>query len=566
MTSDSFRKILSIYLFLLLFILSIIATTAIVRGVSYQYSKTVASVVNLAGKQRMYAQQIASFAAQRQLGNKAILGPLKNTIADFKKNQEDLAEIAQVNNLRDLITEYANPNSALNRATNQYIKTAEIISNTHNINIHSNVFSTLYAMANTQILTRLDQVVSIFEAQLNHKTQRYNIMIELLRIVLVILILVLTGILFKHAHDSKSEIEAGENKLASIIEGVKDYAIFMLDAQGYIQSWNKGAERIKGYTVSEIIGQHFSIFYTQEDLQRQHPQQELAIAKQTGRYQEEGWRICKDRKKIWVDVLMTARYNEHNDLIGFSQIVKDLTERRRLETMKNEFVSVVSHELRTPLTAIRGSIGLLLGGTLENHPEKSRNLLEIADKNCERLLHLINDILDFEKISSSKINFNCQMAELGQIVENAVVMNQAFANQFSIPILLTKKVTPCYANVDIDRVMQVLTNLISNAVKFSDKNTPVEIQMVKKNNRIRVEVMNHGAGIPESFRAKMFERFSQVDSTLSRQKGGTGLGLSISKMIIEKMNGNIDYNSIENKTTTFFFELPLDEPTYKKKT
>lgn len=236
-------------------------------------------------------------------------------------------------------------------------------------------------------------------------------------------------------------------------------------------------------------------------------------------------------------------------------LVRDITERKKVERLKNEFVSTVSHELRTPLTSIRGSLGLLKGGVGGALPAEAANLVEIAFHNSERLVRLINDILDIEKIESGKLQFERQPIDLGQLVANAIEANEGFAAEFGVRLTLGARLDAAMVLGDPDRLMQVMANLLSNAAKFSPRGGEVRVDLTRRRDGFRVAVRDHGPGIPPAFRHRVFERFAQADSSDRRQTGGTGLGLSISKAIIERHGGAIGFDTSE-AGSTFWFELP----------
>ncbi|MCS6801831.1 MAG: PAS domain S-box protein [Chloroflexota bacterium] len=236
-------------------------------------------------------------------------------------------------------------------------------------------------------------------------------------------------------------------------------------------------------------------------------------------------------------------------------LVRDITERKKVERLKNEFVSTVSHELRTPLTSIRGSLGLLKGGVGGPLPPEAANLVDIAFKNSERLVRLINDILDIEKIESGKLHFERQPIELTHLVASAIEANEGLAAEFGVRLTLGERVEPAVVLGDYDRLMQVMANLLSNAAKFSPRGAEVRVDVARSRGGFRVAVRDRGPGIPPQFRHRVFERFAQADASDRRQSGGTGLGLSISKAIIERHGGTIGFETSE-AGTTFWFELP----------
>jgi len=244
--------------------------------------------------------------------------------------------------------------------------------------------------------------------------------------------------------------------------------------------------------------------------------------------------------------------------------VRDITERKHIEKMKSEFVSTVSHELRTPLTSISGALGLINGGALGEMPVQSKQMLDIAYKNSLRLTHLINDLLDMEKLVAGKMSFDMQILNLKPQLEQALNAIRDYSAERNIKYILTISnefsSNDLTVKADESRLQQVLSNFLSNAAKFSPDAGQVEIRLQKINGMARVEVIDHGPGIPVEFYPSIFQKFSQADSSDSRQKGGTGLGLAISKEIIERMQGKVGFNSQTGRSTCFYFDLPCLQP------
>jgi len=237
--------------------------------------------------------------------------------------------------------------------------------------------------------------------------------------------------------------------------------------------------------------------------------------------------------------------------------IRDITAQKNLERMKDEFVSIVSHELRTPLTSIHGSLGLLAGGAAGELPPRAKGMLDIAQRNSKRLLALINDILDMQKIESGNMDFQFVPVDITSLVTTAIEANTAFAEGTNVRLVLEEKAPGVLVKADPDRLMQVLANLISNACKFSPEGEMVALRVFRLNRRVRIEVLDRGEGIPEEFREQVFRKFSQADSSATRQKGGTGLGLNISKAIIERCRGVMGFHSERGVGTVFYFELPI---------
>ncbi|MEH6566745.1 MAG: CHASE domain-containing protein [Halopseudomonas sp.] len=237
----------------------------------------------------------------------------------------------------------------------------------------------------------------------------------------------------------------------------------------------------------------------------------------------------------------------------------DLTEQKRVEAMKSEFVSTVSHELRTPLTSISGALGIVNSGSLGAVPENMQKLLEIAHSNSLRLNHLINDLLDMEKLAAGKMAFDMRIQRIDTLTDDAIAANQAYADKHQVS-LQREPGDEYWAEVDGIRLHQVLSNFLSNAVKFSPPDSVVRVVLERRDALLRISVIDHGDGIPEAFQPQIFSKFAQADSADNRQKPGTGLGLAISRDLIERMGGEVGFESIPRQGATFWLELPLVVP------
>lgn len=259
---------------------------------------------------------------------------------------------------------------------------------------------------------------------------------------------------------------------------------------------------------------------------------------------------------IQVNDVTAAVKREHllRDAINEAQQAKEQAE--SLSNLKSGFVSTVSHELRTPLTSILGSLGLINSGALGQIPDKVEQLVDIAHKNSNRLLLLINDILDIEKIESGQMVFNDKDIVVTELLQQAIEANEGYAKKHHIEFVIPDSNSNLVISGDFERLMQVMNNLMSNAAKFAPENSQVLLQYEQVEDLVKISVTDKGPGIPEDFQATIFEKFTQADMSDAKQKGGTGLGLNISKAIIEKHGGNIDYVTQPNKGTTFYFTLP----------
>ncbi|MDH5655973.1 MAG: ATP-binding protein [Spirochaetia bacterium] len=357
----------------------------------------------------------------------------------------------------------------------------------------------------------------------------------------------------KKIRDNRDQIESMATRLQSVLNNVAD-GIIIINKNAEIELMNPSAEKIFGYNESETSGKNVNMLVSEPFNGSFVSYLKSTQEKNTGPGKEITGKK-KDGSEFPIDLAVsTMKISGERKFIG---LVRDITERKRIENMKNEFISTVSHELRTPLTSIRGSIRLLTGGALGKLPEEIRNLLNIASNNTERLLLLINDILDIQKIETGKMDFQFQLFSIKEFLEESLSINQSYADPYGINFKLTVPQDDFHINGDRNRLLQVMDNLISNAVKFSPENSSIEIKAEKNQDLIRIEVTDHGTGIPDHFKPFLFDKFTQEDSSDTRKKGGTGLGLSITKLILEKHNGYIDFFSGNDSGTTFYFELPF---------
>lgn len=258
---------------------------------------------------------------------------------------------------------------------------------------------------------------------------------------------------------------------------------------------------------------------------------------------------------VWVLIRGIAERDSSGKITRMVGINSDISRQKHMDNLKSEFVSVVSHELRTPLTSIKGALGLVTGGATGELGPQTKQMLDIAYKNSDRLLALINDLLDIDKIQTGKMEFHYKIQPLMPLIEQVIASNASYAEKYKVTFRQTGSLPDVKVNIDGDRLIQVLANLLSNAAKFSHENGSVEVDVSRYAERIRISVIDHGTGIPEQFHDRIFDKFTQADSTDTRHKGGTGLGLSISKAIIDTMHGYIGFNSQTNIGTTFYVDL-----------
>lgn len=336
----------------------------------------------------------------------------------------------------------------------------------------------------------------------------------------------------------------------------------MIDQDGRLVMVNTEIENQFGYSRDELIGQSVDMLVP-ERLRGQHARQRRNFVGDpevrgmgAGR---ELFGLRKDGTEFPVEVgLNPIRSGDCLLILG---VIVDISQRKHMERVKDEFISTVSHELRTPLTSISGSLGLLAGQWTEQLPPSAVKLLTIAHKNCQRLVRLINDMLDIEKIESGRVVMHCVRIDLLRLAEQAIEDNRGFADGYGVKVSLDANSTSADVNADPDRLLQVITNLLSNAIKFSPTDGEVTIAVGRIGNACRITVRDHGGGIPEEFKPRLFEKFAQADGTNSRQNVGTGLGLSIVKQIVERLSGQIWFEDAPGGGTVFRVDLPAWDDT-----
>lgn len=373
---------------------------------------------------------------------------------------------------------------------------------------------------------------------------------------------------------------AGEERFRLLVESVKDYAIFMLDPQGVISSWNKGAERIKGYREEEILGQHFSRFYTESDRSRNHPKHELDLAVKNGVYEEEGWRVRKDGSAFWANVVITALFSEEGEVTGFAKVTRDMTERRQHEqalaekaaaleranadllTQRAElearnadqesFVYTVSHDLRAPLLAIQGMSELLVEAVQRADATEAEFLVKRVTANVEMMEQLLNDLL---KLSRS-----------GRKMEEPEALNLAGVAA-TVLAELEQRIQPLGAELSLPSVWptvlygrsdayQVLANLIGNAVKFAGREGELPLVRVSWEHRgamVVVQVDDNGPGVPAEYREKIFGLFQRLDPNVE----GSGVGLAIVRRTVQRYGGEVTVGKSDLGGASFTITMPV---------
>jgi PAS domain S-box-containing protein len=342
----------------------------------------------------------------------------------------------------------------------------------------------------------------------------------------------------------------------SMVASQMPSGVLITDLDGRIEWVNDGFTRMLGYAREEILGQRPRDVLHGTGTDGGTEMAIRAAMERNEPFSAELLAYGKDGGEVWVALESTPLLGGDEHPAGFMVITTDISDRRRVERMKGEFVSTVSHELRTPLTAITGALGLVAGGVAGQIPEQVAGMVGIALQNSERLTALIDDLLDMEKLIEGGIPMETQAQDLMAVVDRAIADNQSYAEKFGVRLAGVTRADGVFVDVDSLRLLQVLANLLSNACKFAPAGTDVEVGVHASPTRVRISVTDYGPGIPVAFRDTIFEKFSQADGSDSRARGGTGLGLAISKALVERMGGTISFDSVEGEGATFHVDLP----------
>ncbi|WIG99507.1 PAS domain-containing sensor histidine kinase [Myxococcus sp. SDU36] len=363
---------------------------------------------------------------------------------------------------------------------------------------------------------------------------------------------------------AEDALRASEERFRLLIDSVKDYAIFMLDTQGRVQTWNTGAERIKGYRADEIIGQHISQFYPPEERAADKPGRLLADAERLGRVEEENWRVRKDGTRFWADVVISAVRDAQGVLRGFSKVTRDLTDRKLAQEerlrlvqageairLRDEFLTVASHELKTPIAALQLQLELMRGKTLD---PKVLSTLERATRSTTRLTTLVEALLDVARISTGRLELKLEPLDLSRAVNEVLEQHQVAAMRAGC--VVSARIEPGVTGAwDSLRVEQAITNLLSNAFKYAT-GTPVGVALTSEGGDAVLEVADGGPGIPPEALSRIFARFERATSR--DHYGGLGLGLYITREIVEAHGGSISARNLPGGGAAFTIRLPRE--------
>jgi len=366
-----------------------------------------------------------------------------------------------------------------------------------------------------------------------------------------------------------------------LVDSVEDYAIFLLDPNGYIQTWNKGAQKNKGYTAADIIGKHFSTFYLERDVEAKKPERELELAKRLGRVEDEDWRLRKDGSKFWANVVITALHDKTGALVGFAKVTRDLTERKQhedalraaniqlqqqqreleeLNVSKDEFISLASHQLRTPATAIKQLLGILMEGFKGEVAPDQLALIAKAYESNERQINTVNNLLRVAHVDSGKLILRKTPVEVRRLLTGIIEgQTDTFKARHQTVSLDVSASLPDTLMLDNENFRMALENLLDNASKYTGRGGAITLAAERKNAEAIIAIHDNGVGIASEDMNKLFNKFSRIPNVLSQSVGGSGLGLYWVHKVISLHGGRIEVESEVDKGTIFRVCVPVNE-------
>lgn len=352
-----------------------------------------------------------------------------------------------------------------------------------------------------------------------------------------------------------------EERFRLLIDGVREYAIYMLDPEGRIQSWNKGAELIKGYTAQEVIGKHYSLFFRREDKVEGLPAWQLQRALLHGKTEEEGWRVRKDGSAFWASIVVSPIVGSGGALLGYAKVTRDMSEQRKLHELEhslqrmNEFLAMLGHELRNPLAPMRNAVTLMQREEALNTAQRISR--DIIDRQLTHLTRLLDDLLDAGRLTSGKLHIRPRRIDFRHALTQAVEALAPAMDARSLDIELKLPAGDIRVNADEIRLIQVLQNLLSNATKFTPEGGRIEVRVAVTQERLQVEVADNGIGMSPQTLDNVFQLFSQGEGASETHQPGLGIGLALARSIVEMHGGTISASTAgPGKGSVFGFELP----------
>jgi PAS domain S-box-containing protein len=365
---------------------------------------------------------------------------------------------------------------------------------------------------------------------------------------------------------AEEQLRQSEARLRLLVESIQDYAVFMLDPSGRVATWNPGAERIKGYKPDEIIGKSFTVFYPEEDVRGGKCELELSQATANGRFEDEGWRIRKDGTRFWANVVISAVRDEKGQLLGFSKVTRDLTDRRKNEEertarmaaeqanrSKDEFLAMLGHELRNPLAPIVTALQLM---KLKSNAPPTREQV-IIERQVKHMVRLVDDLLDVSRITRGKVDLQKQRLDLREVLARSIEAVSPLLEQRDHRFEIDSPPQPVYVLGDEARLTQVFVNLITNAAKYTDPGGNILVALRLAGGQAELEVRDNGVGISAELLPNVFDLFVQGGQSSDRSAGGLGIGLAVVKSLLSLHGGSIEARSAgPGQGSSFIVRLP----------
>jgi PAS domain S-box-containing protein len=346
---------------------------------------------------------------------------------------------------------------------------------------------------------------------------------------------------------SSAATGVGEEQFRLLVESVRDYAIFMLDPEGYVVSWNAGAERIKGYRAQEAIGKHFSIFYPPDAVASGWPEHELEVARLEGRFEDEGWRLRKDGTRFWANVVITALHDRTGQLRGFAKVTRDMTERKRVETLEHEgrqtaeFLAMLGHELRNPLAPIRNAVEIIRARPVTDPSVQwARDLIE---RQVNHLGRLVDDLLDMSRITSGHVTLQKERLDLGLLISRVTDSVRPLMEERKHVFSVDLPALPLRVDGDMTRLSQVVVNLVNNAAKYTPRGGHIRVSLEREGGQAVLRVRDDGIGMAPDLIPRVFDLFAQGERSLDRSEGGLGIGLTLVRELVTKHGGTVQASS-----------------------
>ena len=357
-------------------------------------------------------------------------------------------------------------------------------------------------------------------------------------------------------------VRQSEERFRLMIEAVQDYAIYMLDGEGLVSSWNSGAQRMKGYSRDEVLGRHFSRFFTEEDAQAGKPWEELAMARRHGRVENEGWRVRKNGERFWARAVLTAMQDREGHLRGFAKVTQDLSERRQVQDLEraarnvNEFIAMLAHELRNPLAPIRNAVQVMTKLPADAQTQDAMRLT--IDRQSAQLVRIVDDLLDIARITKGSLSIEHRALQLAEVVRRAVETAAPGIEAARHTLDVDLAAEPLFVEGDLHRLAQLVANLLNNAARYTPPGGRISVRARREDDEAVIRVRDTGRGIEPAMLERIFDMFVQEGrSPLERVGGGLGVGLALARRLAELHGGILEAHSEgENRGAEFILRLP----------